>query len=117
MQRRDGSLTLCIQHEAPEGEKRANWIPAPAGPFIIAGSFYGPEASLIDGSYKILGCRRIDQQLFKFAVIDQPIGSGGVFFVGEIPKKHPPYPGKLSSYNSHFILEKLGFVAQFFLFA
>jgi hypothetical protein len=22
MQRRDGSLTLCIQHEAPEGEKR-----------------------------------------------------------------------------------------------
>jgi len=24
MQRRDGSLTLCIQHEAPKGEKRAN---------------------------------------------------------------------------------------------
>ena len=26
MQRRDGSLTLFIQHEAPEGEKRANWM-------------------------------------------------------------------------------------------
>jgi hypothetical protein len=43
MQRRDGSLTLYIQHEAPEGGKRANWIPAPAGPFFMAGRFYGPE--------------------------------------------------------------------------
>ena len=42
-----GLLTLCIQHEAPEGEKRANWIPAPAGPIFKAGRFYGPEASLI----------------------------------------------------------------------
>jgi len=50
MQRRDGSLTPCIQHEAPEGEKRAHWIPAPARPFFRAGRFYGPEASLMDGS-------------------------------------------------------------------
>jgi hypothetical protein len=59
MQRRDGSLTLCIQHEAPEGEKRANWIPALAGPFFVAGRFYGPEVSLIDGSYKIPECKRV----------------------------------------------------------
>jgi hypothetical protein len=37
MQRRDGSLTLYIQHKAPEGGKRANWFPAPAGPFFMAG--------------------------------------------------------------------------------
>jgi hypothetical protein len=59
MQRRDGSLTLYIQHEAPEGGKRANWIPAPAGPFFMAGRFYGPKASLIDGSYKIPECKRV----------------------------------------------------------
>ena len=59
MQRRDGSLTLCIQHEAPEGEKWANWIPAPAGPFFTADRFYGPKASLIDGSYKIPECKRV----------------------------------------------------------
>jgi len=58
MQRRDGSLTLCVRHEAPEGEKRANWIPAPAGPFFMAVRLYGPEASLIDGSYKIPECKR-----------------------------------------------------------
>jgi hypothetical protein len=59
MQRRDGSLTVCIQHEALEGEKRANWIPAPAGPFFMAGRRNGPEASLIDGSYKIPECKRM----------------------------------------------------------
>ncbi|MFC2038102.1 DUF1214 domain-containing protein [Chloroflexota bacterium] len=52
-------MTLCIQHEAPEGEKRAKWIPAPAGPFFMAGCFYGPEASLIDGSTKIPECKRV----------------------------------------------------------
>ena len=59
MQRRDGSLTLYIQHNAPEGEKRANWIPAAAGPFFMAGRFYGPEASQIDGSCKIPECKRM----------------------------------------------------------
>jgi len=59
MQRRDGSLTLCIQHEAPEGEKRANWTPAPAGPIFMAGRFYDPAASLLDGSYKIPECRQV----------------------------------------------------------
>ena len=59
MQRRDGSLTLSIQREAPEGGKRANWIPAPAGPFFMAGRFYGPEASLIDGSCKIPEHKRV----------------------------------------------------------
>jgi hypothetical protein len=53
MQRRDGSLTLYIQHEAPEGGKGPNWIPAPVWPLFMAGRFYGHEASLIDGSYKI----------------------------------------------------------------
>jgi hypothetical protein len=59
MQRRDGWLTLCIQHEAPEGEKRATWIPVPAGPFFMPGRFYGPAASLIDGSCKIPECKRV----------------------------------------------------------
>ena len=39
MNRRDGSQTLCVQHEAPESEKRANWIHIPplkiVGPIVI----------------------------------------------------------------------------------
>ena len=59
MQRRDGSLTLYIQHEALEGGKGAKWIPAPAGPFFMAGRFNGPQASLVDGSYKIPEFKRV----------------------------------------------------------
>jgi len=60
MQRRDGSLTLYIQHEAPEGGKGAKWTPAPAGPFFMAGRFYGPEASLVDGrAYYIVEIAKI----------------------------------------------------------
>jgi hypothetical protein len=54
---RDGSLTLYIQQEAPAGDKRANWIPAPAGPFFMTSRFYGQEASLTDGSYKTPECK------------------------------------------------------------
>jgi hypothetical protein len=42
MQRHDGLLTLYIQHEAPEGGKRANWNLAPAWPFFMAGTFLLP---------------------------------------------------------------------------
>jgi len=49
MQQRNGSLTLYIQNEAPEGEKRANLIPVPAGSFFMADRFYGPEASPLNG--------------------------------------------------------------------
>ncbi len=58
MQPRDGSLTVYIQREAPEGGKRVSGILAPAEPFFMVGRFCGPEASLIDGSYKIPECKR-----------------------------------------------------------
>ena len=46
MHQRDGSLALYVQNEVPESKKRANWILALAGPFFMAGCFYGTEASL-----------------------------------------------------------------------
>jgi hypothetical protein len=50
---KDGSLTIYIQHDAPEGDKKANWLPAPDGPFFMVGRFYGPKESLIKGTYKM----------------------------------------------------------------
>jgi hypothetical protein len=58
MQRRDDSLTLSSQHEAREGGKGEKWIPAPVGTLFMAGLFYGPEDSLINGSNKIPECKR-----------------------------------------------------------
>ncbi len=50
---KDGSLTIYIQSTPPDGDKKANWLPSPKGPFSIIGRFYGPDPSLIDGTYKM----------------------------------------------------------------
>ena len=39
----DGSLTLYIQKDKPEGDKAANWLPAPDGPAYIAMRLYWPK--------------------------------------------------------------------------
>ncbi len=52
----DGSVDLYIQHESPGKDKESNWLPAPAGDFILMMRLYWPKdtpPSLIDGSWKI----------------------------------------------------------------
>jgi hypothetical protein len=39
----DGSLQIFIQHEYPGRDKASNWLPAPAGPFILALRCYLPD--------------------------------------------------------------------------
>ena len=47
----DGSLDIALQHRAPTDERlRANWLPAPAGPFQISLRAYVPRPELRDGS-------------------------------------------------------------------
>lgn len=49
----DGSLTLLIQHDEPATEEgRANWLPAPAGPFYLIMRLYSPEESALDGTWE-----------------------------------------------------------------
>ena len=53
----DGSLTILIQKDRPAGT--ANWLPAPAGGFNLTMRFYGPETSVLDGSYRLPGVMRV----------------------------------------------------------
>lgn len=39
----DGSLDLYFQHNAPEENKRANWLPSPQGKFILMLRMYWPQ--------------------------------------------------------------------------
>ena len=39
----DGSLTLYIQKDAPAGDKKANWLPAPDGPIYMVMRLYWPK--------------------------------------------------------------------------
>jgi len=58
----DGSTDLYIQHESPGKDKESNWLPAPAGEFILMMRLYWPKEtppSLLDGSWKIPDVREV----------------------------------------------------------
>jgi hypothetical protein len=52
----DGSVDLLIQHESPGAAKESNWLPAPAGKFVLMLRLYWPnekDPSILDGSWEI----------------------------------------------------------------
>jgi hypothetical protein len=56
----DGTLTLYLQHDQPEGERAANWLPAPAGRMRLVLRAYEPGQALVEGRYRVPAVRRID---------------------------------------------------------
>jgi hypothetical protein len=48
----DGSLEITIQRDPPAGAgERANWLPAPDGPFYLVLRIYWPEQAALDGGW------------------------------------------------------------------
>ncbi|KAF5037040.1 hypothetical protein DSECCO2_568830 [anaerobic digester metagenome] len=39
----DGSLTILVQKDAPQGKLAANWLPAPNGPIYLVMRLYWPK--------------------------------------------------------------------------
>jgi len=54
-----GGLTIYIQTEAPGGDKHANWLPAPDGPFMLAMRYYLPKPALLRGEWKTPAVERV----------------------------------------------------------
>jgi hypothetical protein len=52
VQNPDGSIDIYLQGTAPTGHE-SNWLPAPAGKFILWLRVYMPGAAILDGSYKV----------------------------------------------------------------
>jgi hypothetical protein len=48
----DGSLDIYIQNTAPAG-RETNWLPAPAGNFILWLRAYQPGKTILDGQYQV----------------------------------------------------------------
>jgi hypothetical protein len=42
---------LYIQHEAPEGDKDANWLPAPESAFDLVMRAYSPRPEIASGDW------------------------------------------------------------------
>ena len=55
----DGSLTISLQREAPEGGRAPNWLPAPPGPMRLVLRAYEPGEALLDGRYRVPGVQRV----------------------------------------------------------
>ncbi len=57
----DGSTDLYIQHESPGKEKEANWLPAPAGDFVLMLRMYWPsetDPTILNGSWAIPAAKK-----------------------------------------------------------
>ncbi|PLW69370.1 DUF1254 domain-containing protein [Pseudohalioglobus lutimaris] len=54
----DGSLTLTLQHERPD-DPNTNWLPVPAGNFILVMRLYEPEAAVLENDYLLPELQRL----------------------------------------------------------
>ncbi|MFT4040641.1 MAG: DUF1254 domain-containing protein [Thermomicrobiales bacterium] len=55
----DGGLTLYLQHGEPAADRKANWLPVPAGPFYGVLRLYWPEATALSGAWQAPGLQTI----------------------------------------------------------
>ena len=47
----DGSLTIYVQSTPPDGDKKANWLPAPKDNFVLYIRAYWPEDAVLNGQW------------------------------------------------------------------
>jgi hypothetical protein len=56
----DGSLVIRMQRERPDDEDAAaNWLPTPPGEFRPMVRIYQPQASVLDGTYRLPAITRL----------------------------------------------------------
>jgi hypothetical protein len=56
----DGSLTIDIQHDSPGASRQANWLPAPAGAFLLALRLYRPRAEVANGTWNPPAVKKVE---------------------------------------------------------
>lgn len=58
----DGSVDLYVQKDSPGAERESNWLPAPAGKFILMMRLYWPDESrpsILNGTWTIPAVKRV----------------------------------------------------------
>jgi hypothetical protein len=55
----DGSIDIWIQQASPGPDKESNWLPAPAGPFMLSLRAYQPRPEFRDGRFRLPAIERL----------------------------------------------------------
>jgi hypothetical protein len=58
----DGSVDLFIQKDSPGADKESNWLPAPAGKFVLMLRMYWPNEkspSIVNGTWSPPGVKKV----------------------------------------------------------
>jgi len=55
----DGSITIPIQADQPQGDDAANWLPAPKGNFYVILRLYQPSEAILSGAYQLPQMRKV----------------------------------------------------------
>jgi hypothetical protein len=55
----DGSITIPIQADPPQGDDAANWLPAPKGNFYVILRLYQPTEQILSGAYQLPQVRKV----------------------------------------------------------
>jgi hypothetical protein len=60
MRNTDGSLSICISHQAPQDANQlANWLPACEGDLYLCLRAYVPRTEMLDGLYLVPAVERM----------------------------------------------------------
>ncbi len=55
----NGEFEVPIQHDKPEGEFAANWLPAPQSNFYVILRMYQPNGAILSGKYVLPELERV----------------------------------------------------------
>jgi hypothetical protein len=55
----DGSITIPIQADPPQGDDATNWLPSPKGNFYIILRLYQPSEEILNGTYQLPQVRKV----------------------------------------------------------
>lgn len=57
---KNGNVTIYIQHDPPPRKRKANWLPAADGPFLMQLRLFGPQPGALDADWEAPPVERVE---------------------------------------------------------
>jgi len=57
---KNGNVTIYIQRDPPQGKRKANWLPAADGAFLMQLRLFDPQPSVLDAAWEAPPVERVE---------------------------------------------------------